>query len=181
MIPRLPAAARRTAALTAVALAAGATLAACSGSDDHDLGASVEVDFYPSDGGTEPDGSGTVTVTDVRKGATSDLVDAGFSLDPEEEAATAYYVDVTFENTGDTAVTPHDPGGEDPEGNLIHALTIIDLGGPPFERCAGVPEEVPPGEEAEGCTIVLVPEGVEMERIYYHPGGSEDFVYWKTE
>jgi hypothetical protein len=168
--------------LLATTLAAAAVvLSGCSGSDNHALGDSVEIDFY-ADAGTEPAGSGTIAVTDVRESSTDELVDAGFSLDPDEAAATAYYVDVTFENSSDGAVTPHSPGAEDPDGNLISALTIIDIGdGPDFAPCPGVPDEIAAGQEAEGCAIILVPEGREIERISYHPGGSADFVYWDTE
>lgn len=168
-----------TGVLAALVLAT-VTLTGCSGEDEHALGEAVEIDYYAT-GGTERSGSGTVEVTDVREGSTSELEDAGFTLDPEEKSTSAFYVDVSFENTGDSPVVPHSPGGEDPDGNLIQALTIIDLGGDPFEPCPGVPDEVPAGETADGCTIILVPDDTEMERIYYHPGGSEDFIYWKTE
>lgn len=158
-----------------------AVLGGCSGDDVHALGESVAVDFYSSDS-TESVGKGRVEVVDVHEGSTAELEEAGFSFDPEEKAAAAFYVDVSFENESDAAVVPHDPGGEDPDGNLIHALTIIDLGGgQPFDPCPGLPEEVAPGETAAGCTIILVPDGVEMERIYYHPGGADDFIYWEIE
>jgi len=167
--------------LIAAVASLAAALGGCSGDDVNPLGEAVEIDYYDS-GGVDAVGSGTVEVVDVREGSTTELEEAGFSLDPDEKAAAAYYVDVTFENAGDAAVAPHDPGGEDPDGNLIHALTIIDLGGgEPFEPCAGVPDEIAPGETVTACTIVLVPEGSEMERIYYHPGGSDGFIYWETE
>ncbi len=173
---------RRPAHLLITTIASAAVvLSGCSGSDNHALGDSVEVDFY-DDTATETVGSGTVAVTDVRESSTDELVDAGFSLDPDEEAATAFYVDVTFENSGDETVTPHSPGGEDQDENLISALVIIDLGGgTEFAPCPGVPEEVAAGETAEGCAIILVPEDRELERISYHPGGSDDFIYWETE
>jgi hypothetical protein len=140
----------------------------------HDLGEAVEIDFQPA-------GNGTVTVTDVVEASTDELVAAGFQLDPDEQAATAYYVEVGFDNTGDVEISPQDVGGEDPDGSLIRALTIIDLGAGPFAPCPGVPERVAAGEQAEGCTVILVPEGREMERVYYHPGGAEDFVYWRAD
>ena len=171
----------RPALVIATVASLAAVLGGCSGDDVHALGEAIEIDYYDS-GGVDAVGSGTVEVVDVREGTTTELEEAGFSLDPHEKAAAAYYVDVAFENAGDAAVAPHAPGGEDPDGNLIHALTIIDLGGgQPFEQCVGVPEEVAPGETTAGCTIVLVPEGVEMERIFYHAGGSDGFIYWETE
>jgi hypothetical protein len=155
------------------------TLVGCSGTDEHALGDAVDVDFYDGSG-ADPVGKGKVAVTEVRDGATTELEAAGYDLDPDEKAATAYYVSVTFENTGDGTVAPRPVGGEDPDGRLIHALTLLDLGGGPFEPCPGVPEEVAPGTKGEGCTIILVPPGVDLARLYYHPGGDDDFVYWEA-
>jgi hypothetical protein len=181
--------------VTSAALAGLATLVlamsltgcgGAAGADDdhttHALGETVDVPFYPLDyaTGTEQTGEGRVTVTAVRAGSSDDLVAAGFTLDPEEESATPYYVDVTYENTGATAVEPREPNGVDAEGELISSLTIIDFGGPAFERCPGVPERVAPGANATGCSIVLVPEGAELEEVAYLAGASEPFVYWEA-
>ena len=168
----------RSAVAVAIVLAGAATLAGCS--NDHALGESVEVEFH--DGKSQAVGPGTVTVLDVREGSTAALEDAGYKLDEEQRAATAFFVDVAFTNDGDAPVAPGSPGGEDPDGNLIHALTVIEFGDSvdPFQSCPGIPEEVPAGEKVEGCSILLVPEDTEMERIYFHPGGSEEFVYWTT-
>lgn len=154
--------------LLPTALLSVAGLAGCGGSEELTLGTAADVDF------------GTVTVTDVREGSSDELESAGFSLDPEEKAASVYYVDVTFANTGDAAVAPGRPSGEDPDENLISALTVIDLGGPPFTLCPAIPEEIPAGEEVEACTILLVPAGVELDRITYLPPGGDEFVYWET-
>lgn len=170
----------RTAALLAVAAGLAATLAAC-GSDALALGDSADIDFYPLDGGSEANGSGTVTVTDVREGSVAELEEGGFSIDADQQDSTPYYVDVTFENDGDAPVEPRSPGGEDPDENLISALAVIDLGGPAYEPCPGIPEKVAPGETAEGCAIVLVPDGIELERISYFTGGTDDdFIYWEA-
>ncbi len=155
-------------------------LAGCSGTDEHALGDAVEVDFYDG-AASEPAGEGTVTVTDVRDGSTAELEAAGYALDPDEKSATALYVEVSFENAGDTAVAPRPVGGEDDDGQLIHALTLLDFGGGPFEPCPGLPDEVAPGQKGDGCTIILVPPGVELARVYYHPGADDDFVYWEAE
>ena len=154
-------------ALAAAALAT-ATLAGCSGSDELSLGTAAEVDF------------GTVAVTDVRTGSTEELEAGGLSLDPEEQGQQVFYVDVTFENESDAAVAPGRPSGEDGDENLISPLVVIDLGGPAFEECAGVPEEVAAGETVEACTILMAPQGVDLERISYLPTGGEDFIYWET-
>jgi hypothetical protein len=169
----------RTAAAAAV-LALTGTLAGC-GEDAMALGEAADIDFYPIDGGSDPQGSGTIRVTDVREGVIDELTDGGFQLDPEELARTPLYVDVTFENTGDGEVDLRDPGAEDADGNIITSLTILDLGdAPPFEPCPAIPKTLAPGETAEGCAIVLVPDGVEIEKIYFLPGGDEDFIYWES-
>lgn len=162
----------------AVLTAGAAVLVACSGDDELKVGNPAEVDFYAG-AGLDPISNGTVTVSDIRAGTTAQLEESGFALDPDERAGKVYYVDVTYENEGEATVTPHDVGGEDPDENLIHSLVVIDLGGDPFAPCPGVPEQVLPGEQADGCTIILVPDGTEMERIYYHPGADDDFIYWK--
>lgn len=165
-------------AITVVAL--GGTLAACGGPDEMKLGEKADVKFYPADGGTDPIGSGSVTVTDVRKGSIDELTAAGFDLDPDQETATPYYVDVTYQNTSDVEVPLTEPSGEDGDDNLISSLTVIDFGGPAFDACAGVPDTLAAGDSADGCAIVLVPAGSDLARISYFPGGSDDFLYWET-
>ena len=179
---RRAARATRVVARLAMSAAVAAVLAGCGGGDSDALalGTAVDIDYYPVDGSSTSDGSGAVTVTDVREGSTAELEDHGFSLDPDEKAAQVYYVDVTFENESDGPVAPRSPSGEDPDENLISALTVIDLGGPAFETCPGVPDEVPAGATVEACSILLVPDGVELDRISYFPGGTDDFVYWET-
>jgi len=172
---------RRIVALATLTAADAAGLAGCGGgSDDLALGTAADIDYYPVDGSSTSDGSGAVTVTDVREGSSAELEEHGFSLDPDEKASQVYYVDVTFENDSDDVVAPRSPGGEDPDENLISALTVIDLGGPAFETCAGIPDEIPAGATVEACSILLVPDGVELDRISYFPGGTDDFVYWET-
>ncbi len=165
--------------LVATLMAVAAALTACSGEDEHELGTSVEIDFYDT---AEPKGSGTVTIAAVREGATTDLEDAGFTLDPDEKSAAAYYVDVAFANTSDETVDLRQPGAEDPDGNLISALILMDFGGgTEFGPCPQLPKELAAGETVEGCTIILVPKGRELERISYHPGAAADFIYWQTD
>lgn len=162
------------------ALICTTSLTGCGGEDENELGEAVEIDFY--DDQAEAAGSGTIAVTAVREGTTSDLEDAGFTLDPDEKSSAAYYVDVEFVNESDASVALRSPGAEDPDGNLISALILMDFGGgTEFAPCPQLPEELAAGETAEGCTIILVPEGRELERISYHPGGSADFIYWQSE
>ena len=176
---------RHVAAL-AVGLALPGLMTACGGDDSeaapeiHELalGTAATVEFYPSDGGTEPIGEGAVTITAVRKGSADDLLAAGYTLDPEEQESTPYYVDVAFENHGTTKVEPREPGGVDDTDDSILPLILIDLGGTGFEKCPGVPDQIGPGAKAAGCSIVLVPSGRSLERIFYLPSASVDDIYW---
>jgi hypothetical protein len=145
------------------------------------LGTAADVDYYPADYGPEPISSGRVTVTAVRKASIDDLKDAGYSLDPEEEATTPYYVDVTFENSGTVAVKPRRPGGVDSTDDAITPLTLINLGGQEFTPCPGIPDTVEPGATATGCSIVLVPTGNTLERVYYLADASVEDIFWKAE
>lgn len=145
------------------------------------LGTAAEIDFYGTDGSDEAQGSGTVTITAVRQGAITDLTSAGYTLDPEEEATTPYYVDVAFQNDGDSPVDLRKPSGQDQDGNLITSLTLINLGdGPAFEPCPDVPDTLAAGEAGAGCAIILVPDGRELTQISYLPGGTAGFIYWDS-
>lgn len=169
-----------TAQAALVLLALGGTLAACGGPDEMKLGEAADISFYPTDGGTTPEGKGTVTITDVREGSTDELKAGGFDLDPGEEDYDVYYVDVTFENDSDSEVTLREPGAEDGDDNLINSLTVLDFGGPAFDTCPGVPQKLAAGESVDGCAILLVPPGTDLARISYFPGGTDDFLYWET-
>lgn len=174
---------------TIASLAVAGLLAGCGGNADaqdaadaHDLGDAVTVPFYPYDAvGGEPTGQGTVAVTQVRAGSSDELVAAGYDLDADQQAATPYYVDVAYENTGDSPIEPRDPSARDADDNLVTSLTVIDFGGPAFDLCPGIPEKVAPGETAGGCAIFLVPDGVRLEQITYLPDVTEDTVFWRAE
>lgn len=145
------------------------------------LGTSVEIDFYAIDGTDNVQGPGTVTITDVREGATKDLTDAGFTLDPDEAAATPFYVDIAFQSKADAPVDLRSPSGRDQDGNLINSLTLISLSdGPAFAPCPDLPDTLAAGEAAKGCAIILVPEGAELEQVSYLPGAGAEFLYWES-
>lgn len=179
---------RRNVAALVAGLALAGLATACSDEDSATapeitelaLGTAATVDFYPVEGGTEPVSEGTVTVDAVRTGSPEDLLDAGYTLDPEEQASTPYYVDVTFENHGSAKIRPAQPGGVDDTDDSIVPLTLIDLSGVGFEPCPGIPDEIGPGEKAVGCSIVLVPSGRTLERIYYLPHVSADDIFWEA-
>ena len=61
------------------------------------------------------------------------------------------------------------------------SLTVVEIGATlTFADCPSLPHTLEPGAEFDGCAIVLVPQGRELERISYLPDVSEDFVYWET-
>lgn len=196
--------ARRPVPVTAALVLAGAAtavlLASCAGSGDDPgggfsgdagsgtveetedlaLGTPAEIEFFSSGPTPEPNGTGTVAVTAVRKGSTQDLVDAGYALEPDQRSSTPYYVDLRFENDGTTPVEPREPAGTDAEEGLILSLVLINLDGQDFTPCPGVPDSLEPGARAHGCSILLVPSGHTLERISYLPGGTAETIYWKA-
>lgn len=186
-------------ALAALALLAP-VLAGCGGDDGTDgagggggggdggvpeveaatLGTPVDIEFRATGATDTVQGTGTVTVTAVRKGAIKDLTDAGFQLDPEEAATTPYYVDVAFQNDADVEVATQGMSGRDQDDTLILPLVLLDLSGAGFTPCPKVPQKVPAGESAKGCAIILMPEGSTLERVSYNAGGTEGFLYWES-
>ena len=162
----------------ALGLAALALTACGSEAEGHPLGHEVETTFYSLVEGAKQ-GPGTVAVTDVRTGELADLEAAGYDLDVDQDGTTVLYVDVTFANTGGTPVDLREPSGVDGDDNLVPSLTVIEYGETtPFESCPALPDTLAPGASVDGCSIVLVPDGVEVERISYLADVSEDFEYW---
>lgn len=151
------------------------------GADELPLGTAAKISYYAISGtDTSPQGTGTVTITKVTKGSSSDLTSAGFDLDAEQKSATPYYVGVRFANSSNRQVDLREPGAEDQDGTLITSLTVLDMGGPAFAKCAGVPQHLAAGRTVDGCAIVLMPSGHDLARISYFPGGTDDFLYWKS-
>lgn len=163
-------------------------LAGCGGGgggETHALGEEVVVGY--SDPSTT-DGARTtlgVTVLAVRQGSQEDITQHGFEVDEESQNTIPYYVDVRYENQGETAVTRNiDVSLEDADGNLISSTLIFNYGDQPFPPCEAVTEgELAPGETYESCTLVLVPEGVEIATVSFlsdkGPGEEPEFVYWE--
>jgi len=161
-------------------------LAACGGGGGggatQPLGSEAVVEHTEPSGGKAKTTLG-ITVLRVRKGTQQELKDAGFSLDPDEQSATPYYVDARYTNKGSNAIERNlNVSLEDQDGNLISPTVIIDLGGEPFEKCPkNTDGEVAPGESFESCTLFLVPAGREPSKVSFlphDPGEETDFVYW---
>lgn len=164
--------------IATLGLAALALTACGSEPEGHPLGHEVETTFYSVLEG-EKQGPGTVAVTDVRTGDLADLEAGGYDVDVDPATTTTLYVDVTFTNTGDAPVDLREPSGIDGDDNLVPSLTVLEYGETmPFEPCPALPDTLAPGASADGCSIVLVPDGVEVERISYLADISEDFEYW---
>jgi hypothetical protein len=178
---------RQVAPFALVALALG--LSACGGGDGggSTLAVGEEAVVEHTESG-KADGARTtlgITVLTVRKGTQAELEQAGFTLDPVEKTATPYYVDTRFENQGQQAMPlPLFVSLEDGDGNSISSTTVIEFGGPPFEKCPQRDEEeLAPGASHESCLLFLVPEGREASRVSFLPYDPEeptDFVYWEV-
>ena len=182
---------RRFASLACLVLGLGFGLAACGGDDGggETLALGQEAVVEHTQSGATAGGPKTtlgVTALRVREGTQEQLTAGGFSLDPEEQAMTPYYVDARYENQGSTAVKDvPDVSLEDEDGNLISGTVIISLGGPPFKQCPkNDDDDLSAGESQESCTLFLVPEGKRPERVSFlpfDPEGGSDFVYWSVE
>jgi hypothetical protein len=168
--------------LLLTALLAVTLVTACRGSSQPDaepLGTSVAVGYHP-DSGVDTTGSLEVTVTAVRAGTAAELAAGGFSLDEDQQDMTPYYVDVTYHNTGTTVVkNPPSPDGEGKDGTDYTSLVVIGDAST-YHPCPGTPKSVAPKQTADGCAIVMVPDGGSLTRIRYFPGGTENFRYWKA-
>jgi hypothetical protein len=170
----------RTLALTTAVLASVALSGCNSTAKARPLGEQVNTRFYSLVEGTEQ-GPGTVTVTGVRVGDVADLDAGGFELEPDQRRTMPHYVDITFTNTGNVPVDLRDPSGVDQDGELVTSLRVLELGrSSTFEPCPLLPDTLRPGRSVDGCAIVLVPYGVELQRISYLPDVGEDFVYWQS-
>ena len=179
---------RHIASLAGLALVLGLTACGGGGGDGggstHALGEEVVVEHTQSGGGAgAPKTMLGITVLAVRKGTQDELKQGGFTLDPEEQERTPYYVDARYANKGSQAVKDvPDVSLEDEDGNLITGTVIISLGGPPFAKCPkNDDDDLAPGESQESCTLFLVPEGKEPSKVSflpYDPGAETDFVYW---
>ena len=162
----------------AMAFALSLLLGACGTEPEgHALGTVVDTEYVDQVTGAS-EGTGTVAVTDVRRGSVSELAEA-FELDADEKDMTPYYVDVTFTNDGDGVVDLHTPSGVDGDDNLLQPLVVIAIGdAPAYDPCPALAETLAAGASTSGCAIVLVPQDVELERVSYLGGTGQDFEYW---
>lgn len=180
----------------AVLATAALVLAACGngdggGGDGEEvlaLGEEAVVEYTETGEGGAPGAATTLAVTAlrVRQGTQEELTQAGYEVDPEDRNATPYYVDVRYENQGQTSVTRNlGVSLEDSDGNSLPTTLIFDFGGEPFELCTRVTEgSLAPGESYESCDLTLVPEGAEVARVLFVSQGANAeiaFTYWEVE
>ena len=164
-------------------------LAACGGGgggggDAHPLGEKATVGYSQ----TDPQARTMlgVTVLAIRKGTQQQLEDGGYEVDEDARDTTPYYVDVRYENQGQSTVKRNLPISlEDSDGNLIGSTLIFNYGGEPFMPCTDVNEgELAPGQSYESCTLFLVPEGKDVGKVSFlsdnGPGNEPEFVYWES-
>lgn len=170
-------------------LAAAFVVAGCGGgggggSSDLALGEQASVQHAKPGA---PEGTPTttlgVTVLAVRAGTQAELEEGGFSLDPDEKELKPYYVDVRYENQGDSAIERQmSVSLRDEDDNLINPTVIISLGGPPFENCPTIRGgDLEPGDAYESCSLFLVDPDSEPRRVTFLPsvpGIETDWVYW---
>jgi hypothetical protein len=175
-------------AALAVAMVVLARFTGGDGAKLHPLGSEVVVGHTDVSGGLP--GVRTrigLTVLAVRTGTQQELAANGLEVEPEDRSATPYYVDARFANRGPKAVAKNlSVGLEDSDGNRIPSTLLFDFGGEPFERCPRTTEgTLRPGESYESCTLVLVPDGVEVGRVEFlsdrGPDQEPEFVYWAVE
>ena len=187
-VPRSPLLAVGGLALVAVAMVLVAQRTGDDGPAAHPLGTEVLVGHEDVSGGAP--GVRTqigLTVLAVRRGTQEELAANGLEVDDDARDATPYYVDARYANRGERAVKRNlSVGLEDTDGDLMGRTLIFGLGaGEPFAPCPRVLEgTLEPGESYESCTLVLVPDGVDVGRVHFlstSPGEEPEFVYWATE
>jgi len=182
----------------AVVLAVTLALAACGGEGEPTATPSVPAGFEVPDGVsiTEPGtervagesatvvyqvdeqaaSAVTVTITDVRKGVIEDF--RFFSLTPDQQAASPFYVDLTVVNEG-----PAGLGGvtlpvfaRDDTDTVLPPTPIVGT----FAPCptGALPESFLPGESATLCLVYLVPAGQALVSVDLRPDGDDSAITW---
>ena len=180
---------RMTRLTLALALAA-LGLAGCGGGDGDGkklaLGQEAVVEFTTAASGDTAAVNTTlgVTVLAVREGTQAELKQAGFEVDPENQSATPYYVDVRYANKGKgKASRDVSVAMEDSDGNSIPTTLVFDYRGKPYDKCENVKGALAPGQSYEDCTLFLVPEDQDVGNILFTSQSADaeiKFTRWGT-
>jgi hypothetical protein len=125
-----------------------------------------------------------VTVLAIRKGTQAELKQAGFEVDPENQSATPYYVDVRYANKGNgRASRDNSVAMEDSDGNSIPTTLVFDYRGKPYDKCENVRGALAPGQSYEDCTLFLVPKDEDVGNILFTSQSADaeiKFTRWKS-
>jgi hypothetical protein len=105
---------------------------------------------------------------------------------PGREDVVPHFVDARFANKGPSAVARNLAVGLEDEDDDSIRRPIIVLGNEWDEVCREVRRgALEPGESYESCTLFLVPEDVDVARVYFvsdqGPDRPPELVYWATE
>ena len=135
------------------------------------LGETAVVEYTQSDDAGKP-GPATdlaVTVNDVRAGTRDELTKAGFEIDDEGKNSSPYYIDARYENRGQAPVKKSiSVDLEDSDGQSLPSTLVFDFGDRGFKPCQSVTEgQLKPGDSYESCTLVLVPEDSEADKVLF--------------
>jgi hypothetical protein len=166
-------------ALLGAAMVGLAQITGRNGARGHPLGTEVVVGHAQGRIG--------LTVLDVRKGTPAQLEANGFRLNDEESEATPYYIDARIVNRASNSIDRNlHLGVEDSRGRLIRSPILLRFSEKPFELCPETGKgTLKAGESFEACTLVLVPEGRELEKVYFlsekGPAEEPELVYWATK
>ncbi|MFT4298043.1 MAG: hypothetical protein QM597_00150 [Aeromicrobium sp.] len=184
--------------LACVVVVAASGLSGCGGGDDPKPKSSVPAGFDVPDGVTitkpgtkrvagesasvvyqvdeKATSAITVTITNVRKGMIEDF--RFFSLSPEQQASSPFYVDLAVVNEG-----PAGLGGvalpvfaHDDSNTLLPPTPIVGS----FAPCptGELPESFLPGQSATLCMVYLVPAGHALVSVDLEPDGSDSTITW---
>ena len=142
-----------------------------SDGDSLALGETAVVEYTQSDdsGKPGPETMLAVTVNDVRAGTRDELTKAGFEIDDEGKNSTPCYIDARYENRGQAPVKKTiNVDLEDSDGESLPSTLIFDYGDKGFKPCQGVTKgTLAPGKSYESCTLVLVPEDQEVDKVLF--------------
>ena len=125
-----------------------------------------------------------VTVLAVRKGTQAQLEQAGFEVDPENQSATPYYIDVRYANKGKgKASRDVSVAMENSDGSSIPTTLVFDYRGKPYDNCENLKGALAPGQSYEDCTLFLVPKDQKVGDILFTSQSADaeiKFTRWET-
>ena len=124
-----------------------------------------------------------VTVTDIHKGAITDISTA--ELDEDQQLSAPYYVYLSIVNTDDTIPADEDPVGQFKAVDARGQEHSVFLGNVSGNRsiCTHDESAARKGWAFEACVTYLVPGGVPIEEVRWDSGPQEyssDPIVWKV-